>query len=71
MLSPGNIHLYNSRLLPSQVHRSRGQTSGYWWEEERGNIGVGECEVQSTVCKIGYRDGLYNMVNQANILLWL
>lgn len=70
MLSPGNIHLYDSRLLPSQVHRSRGQTSGYWWGGGEGQY-RGRRVVQTAVCKMGYRDELYNMVNWANILLWL
>lgn len=32
------------------------------------NIGVGEQEVQTTVCKTGHKDVLYNVGNIANIL---
>ena len=34
-----------------QTHRYREQTSGYYWG--RGNIGVGEWEIQTMGCKIG------------------
>ena len=34
----------------------------------RGNIRVGEWEVQTTGCKIGYKDVLYNMGNIASKL---
>ena len=36
--------------------------------EGRKNIGVREWEVRTIVCKIFYKDVLYNMVNLANIL---
>ena len=32
------------------------------------NIGVGEWEIQTTGCEIGYKDILHNMGNRANIL---
>ena len=39
-----------------QTHRYREQTSSYQWGEQgRGNIGVGEWEVQIIGCKIGSR----------------
>ena len=36
--------------------------------EGKGNIGMGERDVQTTGCKIGYKDVLYNTGNIANIL---
>ena len=38
-----------------QTHRYRKQTSGYQWGGGRGNVGVGEQEVQTFGCKIGSR----------------
>ena len=38
-----------------QTHKYRKQTSGYQWWEGKGNIGVGEWEVQTIGCKIGSR----------------
>ena len=37
-------------------------------EVGRGNLGVGEWEVQTLGCKIGYKDVLYSTENIANIL---
>ena len=44
--------------IENKLVGSRGEREG-----ERGNIGVGECEVQ-----ISYKDILYNMGNIATIL---
>ena len=42
------------------THRYREQTSGYQGGEEKGNIGVGDEEVQTVKYKISYKDILYN-----------
>ena len=53
-----------------QTRRYREQTSGHQGEAEagRGNIGVGEEEVQTIRYKMIYKDILYNTGNIANIL---
>jgi len=42
------------------THRYREQISGYQWGEGKGNIGVGDEEVQTVTYKISYKDILYN-----------
>ena len=37
-------------------------------EEQRGGTGIGKWKVQTTGCKTGYKDALYNAGNIANIL---
>ena len=59
-------------IKKKQTHRYREQTSGYQsggcgWARAS-NIGVGEQEVETIGCKIGYKDILYNTENTANIL---
>ena len=41
-----------------QIHRYREQTSGYHWGKGRGrgNIGVGDKEVQTVMYKVSYKD---------------
>ena len=48
-----------------QNHKHREENIGYQWGERRGrgNIGVRKQEVQTTACKIGYKDILYSMGN--------
>ena len=55
-----------NRTKKKQTHRYREQTSGYQWG--RGNKWVGEWEVQTFGCKIGYKDILYNTGDIGNIL---
>ena len=42
------------------------QITGYQWG--RDNNRVGDWEVQTIMCKISYKDILYNIKNKANIL---
>ena len=54
-----------------QTHRYRGQTLVMATSGERrgrGTLGVGEWEVQTIGCKIGYKDVFYDTGNIANIL---
>jgi len=42
------------------THGYREQTGAYQWGAAQGIL-VGEQEVQTTECKTGYKDALYNM----------
>ena len=52
------------------THGYREQTTGYQQEREvgRGNIGIGDEEVQTIGYKISYKDIVYNPENIVNIL---
>ena len=52
-----------------QTYRYGRRTSGYQWRDKgRDNIRLGEWEVETTGCKIGYKDVLYNTGDKTNIL---
>ena len=55
-------------IKQKQVHKYRQQTSGYQWTEGkgRGNRGVGDYEVQTTL--LYYKDILYSTGNIVKIL---
>ena len=53
----------------TQTHRYKEQTSGYQWGEGRGEGQYRGRGVRGTImCKITYKDILYNMGNIASIL---
>ena len=52
-----------------QTYRYGERTSGYQWGDKgRGKIRLGEWKVQTTGCKVGYKDVLYNTGDKTNIL---
>ena len=53
-----------------QTHRYREQTNGYQWGEgwRRSKRGVGNSQLQTIMCKINYKDILYNRGTIANVL---
>ena len=60
----------NLSMKQKQTHRYGEQTSGYQWEEERGEgqYRGKRLRVKTIVYKIRYKDILYNTGNIANIL---
>ena len=56
---------YN-RKKSNRLTRYKEQISGDQWGGD--NNGVGDWEVQTIMCKINYKDILYNIKNKANIL---
>ena len=51
----------------SQIQRTKQWFIGGERERGRGNTGVGNQEIQITMCKINYKDILYNTGNTDNI----